>query len=519
MKKPVLTFFAGFVLGLSLLAQHQNIVIGNQNDPNEPSIIINPKNADVMLAGSNLDSYYISTDGGYSWTSARLESSAFGVWGDPCMLIDTVGSFYFFHLSNPPGPAWIDRIVCQKSYNQGATWNTGTGIGLNGEKAQDKEWGIVDPVNNRMYLTWTQFDNYGSALPNDSSIILFSSSLNQGATWTTPVRLNKLAGDCIDSDNTVEGAVPAIGPDGEIYVAWAGPAGLMFDKSMDGGNSWLDNDIYVADIPGGWDYNIPGIYRANGLPVTCCDLSQGDHRGTIYINWSDQRNGTDDTDVWLVTSTDGGATWSQPKRVNDDAPGKQQFFTWMTVDQSTGRLWFVFYDRRNYSDNSTDVYMAFSDDGGVSFANFKVSESPFIPTELVFFGDYTNVSAVNNVVRPIWTRLHNGNLSVLTAIVDPLIVGTGPMVPLAEESEVYPNPGQHDIYFGYKLNEAACIHLEMVDMQGRKCALLIDNVYQQAGKYRQKIDCNALGLKPGIYMLQLSNGKNTRLQKVVISAS
>ena len=37
----------------------------------------------------------------------------------------------------------------------------------------------------------------------------------------------------------------------------------------------------------------------------------------------------------------------------------------------------------------------------------------------VFFGDYTNVSAHNNVIRPIWARLQMDILSVWTAIVRP----------------------------------------------------------------------------------------------------
>ncbi len=117
---------------------------------------------------------------------------------------------------------------------------------------------------------------------------------------------NEISGDCIDSDNTTEGAVPAVGPDGEVYVAWSGPEGLIFDRSLDGGDTWLDNDIFIGNHPGGWNFNIPGINRCNGLPITCCDLSYSQYRGTIYVNWTDQRNGEDDTDVWIAKSTDGG---------------------------------------------------------------------------------------------------------------------------------------------------------------------------------------------------------------------
>ncbi|NTW34060.1 MAG: exo-alpha-sialidase, partial [Bacteroidetes bacterium] len=363
----------------------QNIMISNQEDPNEPSIVIDPKNPNVLVAGSNLNLCYVSIDTGYTWTQHTINST-YGVWGDPVLAVDTASNFYYFHLSNPMTGNWIDRIVCQKSNSNGTTWSNGSYAGLNGAKAQDKQWCAVDRTNNNIYLTWTQFDNYGSANPNDSSIILFSKSVDAGNTWSIPLRINKVAGDCMDSSNTVEGAVPAVGPNGEIYVAWAGPEGLVFNKSYDQGSTWLNNEIIVDPMPGGWDFSVSGIYRANGLPVITCDISNSPDRGTIYINWSDQRNGEGNTDIWLVKSTDGGQTWSSPKKVNDDNSNRQQFFTWMTIDQTNGYLYFVFYDRRNYTNDSTDVFVAVSTDGGNTFINRKISQSPFLPDKDIFFG-------------------------------------------------------------------------------------------------------------------------------------
>ena len=306
-------------------AQHTNVLIGTDNAPNEPSICINPKNPQQVVAGANIDNIYHSGDGGATWTQAPV-SCPWGVWGDPVISTDTTGAFLFLHLSNPPSPGnWIDRIIAQKSTDGGKTWSPGSFMGLNGTKAQDKHWIATDWKTNTLYVTWTQFDVYGSSFPTDSSVILFSKSTNGGANWLPAKRISKLAGDCIDSDNTAEGAVPAVGPNGEVYVAWSNRNRIWFDRSADGGSTWLAEDVLVSDQPGGWDYNIPGIYRANGLPVTTCDTSNGPYRGTIYINWTDQRNGEDDTDVWLAKSTDGGDTWSPPVRVNDDTGQRQQF--------------------------------------------------------------------------------------------------------------------------------------------------------------------------------------------------
>ena len=496
--------------GYSVLSfsQHQNILIDDEEGnypPCEPSIIINPANTSHMVAGAILDRYYYSTDGGLHWNKGQLSSPS-GVWGDPVVAVDNNGSYYFFHLSNPPGTAFVDRIICQKANEIGDDWNEETYMGLNGSKMQDKEWGSVDLQNNNIYVLWTEFDLYGDPDPVYKSQIRFSRSLNGAASWSQPVYINEVAGGCMDDGNTVEGAVPAIGPQGEIYTVWAGPLGLVFDKSLDFGVSWLDHDIFVADIPGGWAYSIPGISRCNGLPVTKCDNSGGPYHGTIYVNWSDQRNGTEDTDIWLVKSTDQGATWSAPIRVNDDPVGKQQFMTWMDVDQVTGNLWFIWYDRRNYQDKNTDVYMAVSRDGGTTFTNFKISESPFLPYQSVFFGDYTNVSAHNSVVRPIWTRLQDGYLSIWTAIIDASQLGEEEEpVKITSLEQNVPNPFRESTFISFTLTEPAYISLSVINMQGMEVTRLYDHTFFQQGKHVAQFRPEQFQIAPGVYFYRLSS--------------
>lgn len=514
------SFYFLFVLlfGSELLnAQHPNVMISNINNTNEPSIYMNPKNTDQLIAGSNLNNLFYSDNGGLTWTVSTLFSATNGVWGDPVTIVDTLGNYFYFHLSNPPAGNWIDRIVCQKSTDGGQTWNDGSYMGLNGTKAQDKHWVVVDRSNNNMYVTWTQFDSYGSSNPDDVSIIQFSKSTDAGDSWSEAMKINEVDGDCIDSDNTTEGAVPAVGPNGEVYSAWAGPEGIVFDRSSDQGVTWLDEDIFVSDFPGGWDYDIPGISRCNGLPITVCDLSGGQYNGNIYINWTDQRNGANDTDVWLSKSTDGGNTWSDPYRVNDDGPGKQQFFTWMSIDQVTGYLWFVWYDRRNYDDNNTDVYMAVSTDGGETFVNFMVSEEPFLPTSNVFFGDYNCVTSHNNVIRPIWIRLNNGQLSTWTAIVDPdavisVDIAQNDLKPLAEMGPNYPNPFAESTVISFKLDRSMNVSLNVFDMFGNRVAQLINYEYRVRGSYTEYFDAAKNRLSPGVYYFSLY-GEGINLQR------
>ena len=390
--------------------------------PSEPSIAINPRNPKQIVAGAILNRVYHSQDGGLVWQRQTLTSSR-GVFGDPCLVADAKGNFYFFHLSNPGDEGWssprlLDQIVCQRSRDGGRTWNDGSGIGERHPKDQDKEWAVAHPRRNRLYVTWTEFDAYESRDPEDRSRILFSASRNRGKTWSEPVTLSAVEGDCLDDDGTTEGAVPAVGPDGTLYVAWALNERIYFDRSRDGGKTWLAEDPVIAEQPGGWTIRIPGINRANGMPVTTCDLSEGPYRGSVYVHWADQRHGEADTDLWLAASRDGGDTWGAPVRINTDSAGHQQFFSWLTVDPVTGYLYCVFYDRRAYDDLRTDVYLGWSRDGGQSWQNTRISKRPFVPEAGVFFGDYSHIAAYDGQIRPIWTRMDDGRTSVWTALIE-----------------------------------------------------------------------------------------------------
>ncbi len=420
MRKVLVLFFLGTT---SLFAQIEWEVITIEKPKNtsypseqvEPSIAICPKDTSRIVAGTVLEGYYYSKDGGRTWRSKKIKSK-YGVYGDPVLIFDTTGRVYYFHLSNYPKTSWLDRIVCQSSSRICGGFNQGTFPKPNG-KVQDKHWAVVDRKTNHIYLTWTQFDAYDSPLKEDSSLIVFSKSTDQGKTWTDPKVISYYSGDCRDDDNTVEGAVPAIGANGEIYVAWAGPKGLVFQCSKDQGKTWFKKEKIIDKIYNGWVIDIPGMNRANGLPVLKTDLSKGKYHGTIYLNWCDQKNGDDDTDVWLIKSTDGGRTWSNRIKVNQDTVKAHQFFTWMSVDQSTGYLYFVYYDRRNSKGSiATDVYLSVSSDGGETFEDFCLTEKAFYPIQGTFFGDYLNIDAAKNKIIAIWPEMmSNGEIKLQVA--------------------------------------------------------------------------------------------------------
>jgi hypothetical protein len=397
--------------------------------PCEPSIAINPINTKNIVAGSILDNYHYSFDGGLSWKTGQL-TSEFGVYGDPCVIADKDGGFYYLHLANPDEMAYaslkfLNQIVVQNSQDGGKSWGNAVGVGKNEPKQQDKEWAIVDPKNGDIYITWTEFDKYGSHSTKHKSRIRFVRSSDKGKTFTKAITISELEGDAKDDDKTTEGAVPAVDLDANIFVSWAYNNKIYFDKSVDKGETWMPEDKMIANQLEGWTQDIPGVGRCNGMPITAVDVSSSEYKNTIYVNWTDQRNGTDNTDVFLIKSSDKGETWSLPIKVNQDTSKTHQFFSWMSVDPITGYVYIVYYDRSRYAhatkksdQRKTDVVLAVSRDGGTSFSNEIISEKPFIPSSTIFFGDYNNISAYNGKVRPIWTRYEDGKLSVWTAIIN-----------------------------------------------------------------------------------------------------
>ncbi len=511
--------FVALTLCPVLHGQVPNIQVSSpgSSDPEEVTIAINPANPLNLAAAANLNYYYYSFDGGLSWTEGRLQS-IYGVHGDPSVAFDQEGALYFAHLSNPVNGYFIDRIVVQKSTDGGISWNNGTGVGYLYPKQQDKEWIFADMTQsqyrNSLYMAWTQFDRYGSTDSEDSTRIRFSRSTDFGATWSAPIIVSDKSGDCLDGNNTVEGAVPAVGPQGEVYLAWAGPWGIMFDRSLNGGATF-GKDVFVSDQPGGWTHTISGIYRSNGLPVTVCDISHSQYRGNVYVLWSDYRNGN--YDIFISKSCDGGTTWGQAVRVNDDETNRHQFFPWITVDPVTGVLYVVFYDRRESHLEWTDVYLAKSYDGGQTFINEKISDSSFYPRKNVFIGDYIAIAARDARVYPIWARMDGEALSIWTAPFTDSLAFTQ----VRDEDAVrrfhlhpnYPNPFNPVTTLSYELPEPSMVRIVVYDSRGSRVMVLAE-AYQSSGLHT--LNWNAGKLSTGVYLIHMTAGPYSETRKCLL---
>ncbi|HEX2118897.1 MAG TPA: sialidase family protein, partial [Acidimicrobiales bacterium] len=109
--------------------------------------------------------------------------------------------------------------------------------------------------------------------------------------------------------------------------------------------------------------------------------------GKLYAAWADGRNG--DEDVYLRSSSDGGESWSDVVKVNDNPEdGTAQFLPKVEVGPGE-RVNVLFLDGRNDPERKVllDAYLATSTDGGGSFDNVRLTTTSFDERIGPTFGD------------------------------------------------------------------------------------------------------------------------------------
>lgn len=369
-----------------------NVDASNEPGPqSETSIAINLNNTAQVVAGSNeifrdpMRAYY-STDGGASYTGVDLPlpppitNNGFDFGSDPTVAWDTHGNVYYGYIvvffANGGGLNGTEMAVARSS-DGGKTW-TPTYFNLQTGTAQfnDKPMLTVDdnvnsPYRDTVYIAWD--NNTGDA--SSSNYLLVSHSTDGGRTFSAPVPAN----DTTSGPKSVIGADPFVGPDGTLYVAWHDVQNnlLAESSSTDGGQTFSATHV-ISPTVAAFDIGIPAMASRRALVYPACgaDTSAGAYRGSLYCSWTDQTS-TNGTDIFVARSTDGGVTWSAPTRVNDDPTGvlNDQFNQWLAVDPVTGAVDLSWNDTRNDPTRlSTDIYFTQSTDGGVSYrANTKVT--------------------------------------------------------------------------------------------------------------------------------------------------
>ena len=453
-------------------------------DPSNPSHIVAGSNDyEIFFVGHSsieriIAGFYTSTDGGTTWLNGHIDPGGFTFSGDPAIAFNVkLGLVEYATIASNGGQHGgfaTATIQVNTSPDGGQTFGHPVivALGMGGTRVtvfNDKPYIAVDnnaasPFYGRTYVTWSRFtfDQFGRYI---SSPIFLAFSDDGGQTFSAGQEISGTSATlCANSGNSFNAGIcnedqfssPVVGPDGTVYAAFENDAfqgastgfrdQYLVVSSSNGGVTFGNPSQAVFPIfDGGNDYpiNVNGRqtlsnsqFRVNSAGNLAVDPSSGPSPSTtrLYIAFSDNREGvaicgsfctpstvTTNTDVLVVSSANGGASWNSPVNVPSGTSSKNDlFYPWAAV-ASTGGVLNVAFKDRSY-DTANIKYgetLATSTNGGASFTSIRVDSGLSNPNDsrwftnggttggkATFIGDYEGLAiGSNGVSHPVWTDM------------------------------------------------------------------------------------------------------------------
>jgi hypothetical protein len=419
---PAVAISPGLVSQFGAYTSYQVNVDANGNNivgdaANEPSICVDPTNGNKMSIGwRQFDSvasnfrqagFAYTVNGGSTWIyPGVLQRNVFR--SDPVLNSDSAGHFFYLSLLQN----FFDDLW--RSLNGGQSWTN-----IAPADGGDKQWFTIDNTNSSghgfQYQSWSSDgNNYGGRQ--------FSRSINGGLTWINPINIpNSPAWGTLDVDSN--GNLFVGGVNLNTNQIWcirstnAKNGGIVptFDQSTAvnlGGN-------IVSSEP----INPEGLVGQIFLAV---DRSGTGTNNNVYMLASVQPTGfATGSDIMFVRSTNGGQTFSAPRRVNDDPVNhaKWHWFGALSVAPN-GRIDVVWFDTRNAANNTdSQLFYSYSFDGGNTWSpNIAVSAlfNPFLgyPNQNKI-GDYITIASDNSGANVAYCATFNGEEDIYYVRVSP----------------------------------------------------------------------------------------------------
>jgi len=198
----------------------------------------------------------------------------------------------------------------------------------------------------------------GTTVPNQTVATVAANTFG-----STPDKLENFGASTNGQGLTLDGK-------GNLYYVWLSqtnnnvtdgqPRGMLLSKSTDQGKTWTTTQLR------------PFSYE-NRQNTRIAWSPDGGSNGSLHIVWEASRDNPAllaYADVVHIRSTDGGATWSEPKRLADDDPKNLsgKYIPNIKVAPN-GRIDVAFWDTRDDPGiRANDVYYTYSNDGGVTWA-------------------------------------------------------------------------------------------------------------------------------------------------------
>lgn len=481
---------------------------------NEPSIAIDPLNPDRMTIGWRQFDYVGNNfrQAGYAYTSDGGETWVFpgvinpGVFrSDPVLESDNQGVFYYNSLTSSGG-SYFTRVY--RSSDGGVSWDDGTPA-----QGGDKQWMEIDKSggtgDGNIYSFWTSYYSY--CYPGN-----FTRSTDGGDSYE----------DCLSVDGDPYWGTLAVGPEGELYIVGSGyNDGLVVAKSSNarepGALVYWDYYSYVSldgAMMAGPEVNPVGLLGQASIAV---NQASGPDLGDVYVLSSVQRlSGNDPGDVMFAKSIDGGLSFGDPIRINDDlSVSNTQWFGTMSVAPN-GRIDAVWLDTRDAPSAAprwSALYYSYSLDGGETWSDNEMLSESFDPhlgwPNQEKMGDYFDMISDNTSAHLAWANTLNNEQDVYYGRITPLITGvsqTGENTVSALKAS--PNPVGGSTRISYAIAKPCLVNLAVFDMYGRE-VVTPENSSQEAGSHVVTVNTSSLG--KGIYFCRILAGGNERTIRLV----
>ncbi|HSN20732.1 MAG TPA: sialidase family protein [Usitatibacter sp.] len=351
---------------------------------------------------------YTSSDGN-TWTATQMSGTwagkTFGISFDPALDHDLDGNYYFVFGGAPLRGSYPNSIAVAKADASGLVWSAPVAVTFNRNRYFDDKYYIAvdrspSQFQNRIYVAWDRNTS-------TDQILYVASSSDAGATWSAPVKVD----DGTSRFERVIGAYPAVDQStGTVYASWHNYAQdvIYVDKSTSGGASW-GTDVAAATTHTGFGVDIGCNGGREQSPAHHLKVGPS---GTLHLVYADAIQGRG-FDILYTRSTDGGAHWSAPVRLNDDAGGAHQYHPTLSVTGGTGgdAVSVTFYDRRDDAANClTHVYATASSDGGLTWsANTRLTTAASnFDGNANGPGDYSSSTSFQSLTWPFHSQHPDG---------------------------------------------------------------------------------------------------------------
>lgn len=331
--------------------------------------------------------------------------------GDPAVVCADSKTFYYSAIL-VDGLATTNGVAVGKSVDGGLTFAAPVAAvaKLNSGHIISRDWLAIDSANpSHLYITYVDFDFSAATCGRDpisgqpiaGYAVEMVNSADAGTSWSPPTVVEQVCADSGSPNATVLAPQAAVDAQGAVYVVWEamGENGgaltarqIKIARSIDGGASFSPPVEIAAVSPVGNGVDLQGFIRAFEYPSLAIGKGKKD-KGFVYVAWSDASSSVADklsttglygfSDVKFARSSNGGATWSAPVRVNNNVENttaqSDQFEPSVGADKN-GKIIVCFYDRRRDPANFLlERYCGLSTNGGVSWTNNRVSSSKFPP--------------------------------------------------------------------------------------------------------------------------------------------